>query len=349
MSITRVSEVFSATTTADTTFEGEAVALPALSVAGRYKWAMDLATNTLQVTVNGGAWTVIGLGACDTLDSAYDCGGAGAGRTVTADAGAVSIDASAGANACLLLTKASGGGAPAAFNPLDIVTDASQTGTAIRVTHDGGRGMDLIHSTATAFLGGITTTDSGTSVGAGGTFLDITCSNAGRTAGPFLRIQGAAASSATGTLIEASCGGAAGQQGLTVDDNGAGASTNAWILFAANNNLRTGPLLELSATGVANLTNYMRFGLCDTTVSTIAPLQKGQIALDAGDGLFKVSRNNNAYLPMIVGNPTLPYVPSNVVLTRSFDANSTSLNEIADVVGTLIIDLQNFGDTPLVG
>ena len=55
MSITRVSDVFSATTTADTTFEGESVTLPAVSAAGRYKIAMNPA-NQLVATVNGGPW-----------------------------------------------------------------------------------------------------------------------------------------------------------------------------------------------------------------------------------------------------------------------------------------------------
>lgn len=42
---------------------------------------------------NGSLWTQIGAGggSCSTLDQAYDCGGAGTGRLITADAGAVEI------------------------------------------------------------------------------------------------------------------------------------------------------------------------------------------------------------------------------------------------------------------
>jgi len=40
------------------------------------------------------------------------------------------------------------------------------------------------------------------------------------------------------------------------------------------------------------------------------------------------------------------YTPTNVTTDRSFDANSTTLDEIADVLGTLIADLQN---SPLIG
>jgi hypothetical protein len=37
------------------------------------------------------------------------------------------------------------------------------------------------------------------------------------------------------------------------------------------------------------------------------------------------------------------YTPSNVSTDRSFDANSTTLDEIADVLGTVIADLQTLG------
>ena len=37
------------------------------------------------------------------------------------------------------------------------------------------------------------------------------------------------------------------------------------------------------------------------------------------------------------------YTPTNVVTDRAYDANATSLNEVADVLGTLIADLQALG------
>jgi len=46
---------------------------------------------------DGGEWVLVGAGGgggCTTLDEAYDCGGAGAGRLITADAGAVDITSS---------------------------------------------------------------------------------------------------------------------------------------------------------------------------------------------------------------------------------------------------------------
>lgn len=37
------------------------------------------------------------------------------------------------------------------------------------------------------------------------------------------------------------------------------------------------------------------------------------------------------------------YTPSNVTADRAYDANSTTIDELADVLGTLIADLQNYG------
>lgn len=37
---------------------------------------------------------------------------------------------------------------------------------------------------------------------------------------------------------------------------------------------------------------------------------------------------------------TDPYTPTNVTTDRSFDADSTTVDELADVLGTLIADLQ---------
>lgn len=40
---------------------------------------------------------------------------------------------------------------------------------------------------------------------------------------------------------------------------------------------------------------------------------------------------------------TAAYTPTNVTTDRSYDANATTLDEIADVLGTLLADLQGFG------
>ncbi len=41
--------------------------------------------------------------------------------------------------------------------------------------------------------------------------------------------------------------------------------------------------------------------------------------------------------------PTGTYTPTNVSTDRSYDANATTIDELADVLGTLIADLKSIG------
>jgi hypothetical protein len=41
--------------------------------------------------------------------------------------------------------------------------------------------------------------------------------------------------------------------------------------------------------------------------------------------------------------PLSEYTPTNVTTDRAYDANSTNVAELADILGTLIADLQNQG------
>jgi F0F1-type ATP synthase membrane subunit c/vacuolar-type H+-ATPase subunit K len=83
---------------------------------------------------NGSQWTQIGAGggSCSTLDQAYDCGGAGTGRIITADAGQVEINLplSATNNYGLSLTSNKGTN-PAPSSPIYAIN--TQHGTALFV------------------------------------------------------------------------------------------------------------------------------------------------------------------------------------------------------------------------
>ena len=94
---------------------------------------------------NGTKWVQVGAGSaapsCVKLDEAYDCGGAGAGRTITADAGAVQINVASSVsptttNRGLYVTIANG-------------NTANPTG-GVYVTHSGAQGA--------AFFGEVTNT-----------------------------------------------------------------------------------------------------------------------------------------------------------------------------------------------
>ena len=127
---------------------------------------------------------------------------------------------------------------------------------------------------------------------------------------------------------------------VTLSDAGVGANTVPMLQFTGNNNVRTGPCLSLEMTGAANLTNYIRFGLCDTSAALVAPVQTGQIAVDSGDGLFKASRNGGNWLNMIIGNASAAYTFTNApAVGRTIDCNSFDLNDLVQIVFTMHSDL----------
>jgi hypothetical protein len=80
-----------------TTFEEvTGIAAPALSPAGSGRIYFDSTSNTFKVSQNAGAYVDMVGGGGVTLDGAYDFGGAGAGRIITADSGAVEINGAGG-------------------------------------------------------------------------------------------------------------------------------------------------------------------------------------------------------------------------------------------------------------
>jgi len=70
-------------------------------------------TSGYQLTTNGSgtlSWAAAGAGAGNTLDQAYDQGGAGSGRTITVDQGAVQLNGSHATNDTFFINKTAGSG-----------------------------------------------------------------------------------------------------------------------------------------------------------------------------------------------------------------------------------------------
>ena len=65
--------------------------------------------------------------------------------------------------------------------------------------------------------------------------------------------------------------------------------------------------------------------------------------IDIGATNFKVQSANIGFFNHAVAAQPAAYTPSNVSADRSYDANSTTIDELADVLGTLIADLQTMG------
>jgi F0F1-type ATP synthase membrane subunit c/vacuolar-type H+-ATPase subunit K len=109
---------------------------------------------------NGTLWTQIGAGGggCSTLDLAYDCGGAGAGRSITADAGAVSITLPSGASQDYGLSITSNKGTQAVpSSPIYAVNNQHGTALFVETTlganlYGGIQSSSNITNTNTAYL-----------------------------------------------------------------------------------------------------------------------------------------------------------------------------------------------------
>jgi hypothetical protein len=117
-------------------------------------------------------------------------------------------------------------------------------------------------------------------------------------------------------------GPATGNMSITngVIDGGTGAGSNILIKTAT-----PGGIVVESPSSSIGLSNGA------TTSSLVAGAGNNTYTFQAGSGTIAfVGEYDTAEV----------YTPTNVTTDRSFDANSTSLDELADIVGTLIADLQ---------
>lgn len=74
-------------------------------------------------------------------------------------------------------------------------------------------------------------------------------------------------------------------------------------------------------------------------LTAVRPSATAEFAYVDDDGaVTQITRNGKLHFA-----DTADYTPSNVSTARSFNANSTTLDEVADVLGTLITDLQTLG------
>jgi hypothetical protein len=99
-----------------------------------------------------GAPTWVSPGASVTLDVAYDGGGSGAGRSIVADSGAVTITNSAANNNNVLEITKSPAGAQSG-SVLSVTTNANATGTAVLITN-AGSGLSLSVASGNVLLAG---------------------------------------------------------------------------------------------------------------------------------------------------------------------------------------------------
>jgi len=101
---------------------------------------------------------------------------------------------------------------------------------------------------------------------------------------------------------------------VTVDNRGGSASPIPLKVYRATNG------------STANLTEW-----------------RDEVAGGSNAILSRISSSGTFVGPISVTNPSSAYTPTNVTTDRAYDANATTLDEVADVLGTVIADLQAKG------
>lgn len=136
--------------------QAEAGSTAAVSAVNTGRIRYNESLQRWEISSNGAAYVAVASGAGGvTLDGAYDFGGAGAGRTVTVDAGAVALNGNAADNNNVLEISKSPGGAQSGSG-INVVLNANASGYVVRAVHDGlgaapvAKGINLINTTAAA-------------------------------------------------------------------------------------------------------------------------------------------------------------------------------------------------------
>jgi hypothetical protein len=222
--------------------------IPAASAGNEGSIVYDATLNEIYFS-NGAVWASVG-GAGSTLNAAYDSGGAGAGRAIDVDSGAVALTVSDTDNCpALILTQNDATNDPTA---LQIVSGAGATGISIDI--DGqAAGTDIegtgavwaVTGTGAATFVGVTTAGAATSVNANSNFN--TSINTGTSSGAV------AIGGGSGTIVLASS-----DWGISTTGVVTGIASIAMDAAAAN--------LTLTSTGAAQDLTVALAGATDSSL-----------------------------------------------------------------------------------
>jgi hypothetical protein len=148
------------------------------------------------------------------------------------------------------------------------------------------------------------------------------------------------------------------QSGLAIDGvyDGGGLSTiNIKALGVNYANAIYKSVLTFSTTAQTTLYERMRMDISGVIINESGDaVTDFRVESDTYDALFVDASNNSIVLMSnaagkvglfghAASSQPAAYTPSNVTTTRTFNANATTLDEIADVLGTLIADIQSLG------
>lgn len=143
-------------------------------------------------------------------------------------------------------------------------------------------------------------------------------------------------------------GSANGEELFTLEDFDDAAPTNTMIINKSPDTTTTGgDALEITmganASGQGITVSDSGTG-SSILINKIGASGNAFIVQDGGTPVFQINAAGEiGFFNTTPAAQTAAYTPTNVTPDRSFDANSTTLDELADVVGTIIADLQAFG------
>lgn len=264
----------------------------------------------LLLSRNGGAYAAVAVGATGvTLDGAYDFGGAGVGRAITADAGAVTITNNAANNTNLLEITKAPTGAQSGFGVV-VTMGANVTSAAAAAVFDfrgtagtaAGNGIVNVEVGAATVLTGPlagVVVDLSTNVTPGanavtGVSVSIPGSSSAATAGVrvssvqtgvdssglVVEVTPAAPAQVRGAFISA--GANVTGQGLVVEHNGSAASLTCVAVRVTGSQQASG--IEFDDGQFVNVSNA----------------NEGRLIYSAATGTFRVSQNGSAFSDLAV-------------------------------------------------
>jgi hypothetical protein len=131
--------------------------------------------------------------------------------------------------------------------------------------------------------------------------------------------------------------------GTDMENDGAGSGTGGALVLRAGDNNRVGNTQVGGAVTLRGGDAEDTGGNCTIrpgtgTAQGVLDLQNG-----AGTSRFKVNSTGIGFFNVGPVARASAYTPTNVTTDRSYDANATTVDELADVLGTLIADLQAYG------
>jgi len=326
--------------------------------------AYDTTNNTLEAVING-AWVSVGVaGAGDnTLDNAYDQGGAGSGRAITADSGAVAITVTnASNNAALSLVQNDVTNNPAALAFTNTGTGNDVTGTAGWSVSPAGVATFAtanittanITSMALGSVDGFTLAGDCTFTTSATTGQGLLIDGSSVTSGDALRVETDAATLTGGNIINCTVD---GTSVFDVDEDGSitisgTAASDAITLTAGDISISNGTLnIAPNAGDAIDIANVAGSAAIDLNAAAASVAAGGIVDIDVSTGTAPIIACNasGTYTGDFVAIDTTTAVGAQGLVVTGAGTRTVSLIEITDTPEGAAANTIDLNITPAAG